>query len=207
MTTLVIHKNDEPLHVQAGVSISQKDGVVDAFCSNNGFQPQEINTEIILGPYTANTFNEVFEIVNDEIVGRVETLEEVQAKKAQLVTAKYNKVCNGTDPTTGKDIYVDCTVNGTTYRMNAGKNAAENMDAGVRIFELSGADHMPIVRDFYNVNHTNVPIADARSIALQQGVDALNHWQQKGAFVDAINAATTVEEVQAVDITFTVNVE
>lgn len=131
-----------------------------------------------------------------------------QAKQAKLngVSIGYSFVCNGEDPATNKDIFVDCVVSGTTYRMNAGQEAATNMDAGVRIFELSGASYMPVVRDFYNVNHANVPIADARSIALQQGADALNHWQQKGAFVDAINACTTVEEVQAIDITFNVNV-
>lgn len=133
-------------------------------------------------------------------------LNKIKSDSLSQLKKHYSLVCNGTDPTTGKDIYVDCIAGGTTYRMNAGKTAAENMDAGVRIFELSGADHMPVVRDFYNVNHTNVPIADARSIALQQGADALNHWQQKGAMVDAINSATTVEEVQAVDITFNVNV-
>ena len=133
-------------------------------------------------------------------------LNKIKSDSLSQLKKKYSLICNCEDPTTGKDIYVDCAVNGTTYRMNAGQAAATNMDAGVRIFELSGADHMPIVRDFHNVNHTNVPIADARSIALQQGADALNHWQQKGAMVDAINSATTVDEVQAVDITFNVNV-
>jgi hypothetical protein len=134
-------------------------------------------------------------------------LASVKELKKAATKAAYAKVCKGSDPTTNQSIYVDCPTNSGTYRMNAGQTAATAMDAGVRIFELSGATHMPVVRDFNNVNHPDVPIEDARSIALQQGVDALGHWQQKGALVDAINACTTVAEVQAINIVFTVNVE
>ena len=54
---------------------------------------------------------------------------------------------------------------------------------------------------------TIAAMADAISISIQQGAEALSHWQQKGALVDAINACTTVAEVQAIDISFTVNTE
>ena len=90
--------------------------------------------------------------------------------------------------------------------MNAGKEAAKSMDEGVRIFERSGATHMPIVRDFNNTNHLNVSMADAISISLQQGTDALGYLQQKGQLVDAINSAATVDEVLAIALVFSVNV-
>ena len=130
----------------------------------------------------------------------------LREEKLKILVVKYVKVCSGTDPETGQDIYVDCLTANGTYRMNSGEMAATKMDGGVRIFEASGASYMPIVRDFYNVNHTNIPIIDAKAISVQQGADALNHWQRKGELVDAINACTTVEEVQAIDISFNVNV-
>ena len=122
------------------------------------------------------------------------------------VADKYAKVCDGKDPSTGKDIYVDCLTANETFRMNAGQIAATNMDAGVRIFELLGASYMPVVRNFYNENYVNVSIQDARSIALQQGADAITYWQRKGELVDQINACTTVSELESIEITFNVNV-
>ena len=117
----------------------------------------------------------------------------------------YQQICNGKDPVTGRQIYVDCTVGETTYRMNAGKEAAKSMDEGVR-YERVGATHMPVVRDFYNVNHENVPIADAISISLQQGADALTYWQSKCVMVDAIASADSVGDLEAIDFVFPVSV-
>jgi len=119
----------------------------------------------------------------------------------------YGIICDGRDPITKKQIYVDCVVGETTYRMNAGKDAAEKMDAGVRIFERQGSPVMPIIRDFHNVNHTNLPMADAIAISVLQGADALGHWMQYGQKVDAINSAQTVQEVRDVPLGFVVNVE
>lgn len=124
----------------------------------------------------------------------------------QVVIDKYKSICQGVDPETDSRIYVNCSVGNTIYKMDAGQEAATNMDAGVRIFELSGADYMPIVRDFNNTNHTNVPIADARSIALQQGAYALTLWQQKGAKIDAIAGAESVSDLLSLDLSFEVNV-
>lgn len=127
----------------------------------------------------------------------------VRAKLAQISTI-YNAICQGTY--NGKDIYVDCLTANGTYRMNAGREAATNMDGGVRIFEGMGASYMPVVRDFYNTNHVNVPMVDAKSISVQQGADALTLWQIKGQLIDQINACTTVAEVRAIEISFPVNV-
>jgi hypothetical protein len=130
--------------------------------------------------------------------------------KADLLVSiaeQYESLRSGVDLNTGKSLYVDCVVDGTTYRMNGGEKAAISMDSGVRIFERQGASVMPIVRDFYDVNHIDVPLATAISISVQQGVNALSFWQQKGAMVDAVNAATTIEEINNINTTFTVTAE
>ena len=135
-------------------------------------------------------------------------IDELKVSLLRKVNAKYEMIVKGIDPETRKDIYVDCTLSDSSViRMNTGENAAFRMDGGVRIIERSGYTEMPVVRDFYNNNHTNVPISDAILISAQQGNDALGYWAQKSQMVDAIDAATTVQELQAISITFNVNVE
>jgi len=94
-------------------------------------------------------------------------------KMTQFLKAKenYNTVCGGDDPATGQSIYVDCEVNGTTYRMNAGRNAADTFDKGLRLAQQNGETHTFVV-DFYNQVHEDVPIADAFVINLQQSISS-----------------------------------
>ena len=133
-------------------------------------------------------------------------LQAVQMQQFTKLKKNYETVCSGYDPVTGKQIYADCVVGDVTYRMNAGRDAAEKMDGGVRIFEYQGSPVMPIIRDFYNTNHINLPLAVAMSISVQQGVDALGHWVQYGQKVDAIKNAQTVQEVRDIPIDFIVNI-
>ena len=188
----------------------------------------DVNTQELLGWYNTDIHNEIQtpsvevdisvweQAINnqhnrvslDGVTHREEktfTLRELKDIILATVSTNYKIICEGKDPTTGKPIYVDCTFGDTTYRMNTGKDAATAMDSGVRIYERGGATHMPIVRDFNNTNHLNVPMDEAISISLQQGADAIGYWQQKGAMVDAINTATTETELDAVNLIFAVN--
>ncbi len=210
MPTLVVFPkgSSKTIQVQAGVSRFADPYELAAYSIEaHGYVAADCEAIIIEGDYTATRFHQAKQIIGGQIVDRQKTLAEAQAKALKVVNRKYNQLCTGTDPETGKNVYVDCVTASGTFRMNAGKDAADKMDGGVRIFERQGATHMPVVRDFDNTNHANVPIADAIAISVQQGAEALSHWQQKGIKVDAINAATTVAEVNAVDLTFSVNVE
>lgn len=119
---------------------------------------------------------------------------------------RYRAVQDGVDPTTGKRIYVDCTVGETTYRMNAGRKAAETHDAGVRLADDNGETETFIV-DFYDETHYAVPIAAARAVAKAQALDARDHYIQYQQRKQQIAAAQTVAEVRAIDLKFAVNVE
>jgi len=159
-------------------------------------------------PYTDTELVEGYSYVDGAIVTdpllEEKTISNRKIMALSKVEKDYSDLCRGTDPVSKNRIYVDCVVGEDTYRMNAGRNAALNMDSGVRIFERSGATTMPEIRDFYDNNHLNVPMAVAISISVQQGADALSYWRRKGEIVDAINSATTLEEIDSIDTTFTV---
>lgn len=110
-----------------------------------------------------------------------------------VTSRNYLTVCGGRNPETGGGISVNC--NG--YIMDAGKDAAQSLDAGVRLAEELGYTTMTI-RDFNNANHT-VSIDTAKEIRKIQSADAHSHWVKKAQIVDAINAATTIEELEAID--------
>ncbi len=134
-----------------------------------------------------------------------ESLEDYRTRLLGIVQNKYYSTCNCVDPETGKEIYVDCEVNGVTYRMNAGKIASSTMKEGIDLAELQGFSEMPEVRDFNNIDHSGVSIADAKEINKLQAIDAYLHWKQKGEFVDAIRAATSISDLNNIDILFIVN--
>ena len=130
-----------------------------------------------------------------------------QEREDKLRTAKrfYEAVCAGDDPETGQSIYVDCEVNGTTYRMNAGRNAADTFDKGLRLAQQNGETHTFVV-DFYNQVHEDVPIADAFAINLQQSLDARTHYIEYQVMKGQLAAAQTVAEVRSIPLEFSINV-
>jgi len=127
-------------------------------------------------------------------------------KRAQFLKAKHNyeTVCGGHDPETGKQIYVDCVVGGQTVRMNAGRNAAETFDKGLRLAQMNN-ESATFVVDFYNVISQNVPIASAFAINLQQSLDARNHYVEYQVMKGQLAAAQTVAAVRSVPLTFSIN--
>ena len=134
-------------------------------------------------------------------------LSDVKAARLAELQAAYASLTKGIDPATGKHIYVDCVVGGQTYRMNAGETAAQRMDAGIRLAQEVGWQDVPIVRDFHNQNHNNVPLALAKLIRNQQAQHALGIWAQKGQLTDQINACATIQDVRAVVLNFPVATE
>jgi cellobiose phosphorylase len=132
----------------------------------------------------------------------------LQALKENLyrtMVHRYESVKAGIDPDTQQPIYVDCTVGADTYRMNAGMNAANTFDQGLRLAAQNG-EATTFVVDFYDQVHENVPLADAQEINRQQSLDARVHYQEKQGFKAAIAAATIVVEVKAINIVFSINI-
>lgn len=138
---------------------------------------------------------------------RFEKLQGLDAIKQQQFEALKNShltVSEGSDPTTGKRMYVDCVVGTETYRMDAGNLAAEKHNGGIRLAEMS-EEETTFVVDFNNEVHYAVPIAAAKAIALQQAQDARNHYIEYQMFKQQIDGAATVAELRALSQVFTVN--
>lgn len=135
-------------------------------------------------------------------------LAELKRLKLAELNDIYVAAMNGVDKVTGKQIYVNCIVAENTFKMNAGYNAAQTLDAGIRLAAELGAPVMNQIRDFHNGMHPNIPIEIARAIRVQQALHATTIWERKGQLKDLIDAATTVAELKAVELTFPmVNVE
>lgn len=203
--TLIIYtvSDNEIIHAVPSCSADQFESV----CLMMGINPLEHRSLAVSGTYSTRQAKEGFSIVDDFAVKQVETVSEAQNKALKIVARSYAKICLGKDPVTGKDIYVDCVTDIGTFRMNAGETAAKTMDNGYTGFLSMGLSTMPYIRDFYNENHYEIPWNVAKQVRDKQFYDGTIYYAAKGAMVDAINAATTVEEVQAINTNFSVNVE
>lgn len=83
------------------------------------------------------------------------------------------------------DFHMDCT------EYHVGK-----LDSGLRLAELNGLTVMTLV-DYHNGLHLDVPLADVSEMVRLLGNRIHELWSQKNSQRAAINAATTVEEVEA----------
>lgn len=206
MNTLVVYNKNtfEPVFTQKLDPKSVPEEMAQVVMSMLGVTTNTHTSLICEGDYPLHVFKRVKSITNaGTVVDRQETLSEVKEKALKKVKRKYNQVCEGIDPETGKDIYVDCA----GYRMNAGQNAAFLLDAGVRLADRLGQTRLSVIRDFNNNDRPDVPIALALQISTLQAADAMRYWTQKNQMVDAISAASTVEEVKNLNLIFDVNTE
>jgi hypothetical protein len=129
----------------------------------------------------------------------VRPLDDVKAEVAAKVKKDYLSLVGGVSPSGGR-IYVDCVVGDTTYRMDAGEQAASRMDGGFRTAEELGEIMTP-VRDYYNTDHY-LPIEEARQIRNQQALDARSYWLRKCELNGYIAAAATVKELREIDLSY-----
>lgn len=132
-----------------------------------------------------------------------ETLGQAQIKALDSLKRCYLTLCEGVDPVTKQRIYVDCTVGEDTYRMDAGRKPAETHDAGIRLTVQAGEETTFVV-DYNNEVHYGVAVGVAQNIALQQALDARNHYIQYQMFKQQIAGCTTVEEVKGLALEFNV---
>lgn len=165
-------------------------------------------------PWSLNTYEAKAKLQVDnqgnvtEIV--LSQAQKIRAYKDDLirrVKEYYNTVATGKDPKTGKPIYVDCVVGQQTIRMNTGELAAMRLDTYIRLIERAGQTVVPMIRDFHNVNHANVPLAAAISVSMQQAQDAFGYWQKKAEIIDAIEAATSMSDIKSINRNFGLKVE
>ncbi len=89
------------------------------------------------------------------------TGEELRKAKLFEIYAAFDAARSGNVPV---------TVNGQTYLMDAGEEHAVRLKHGIELAEMSGGQ-MITITDYDNIDHPDVPLADAREIARQMGVD------------------------------------
>lgn len=126
-------------------------------------------------------------------------LDEVKVEVVSDIKKRYLSLVNGVSPSGGR-IYVDCIVGDTTYRMDAGEQASVRMDGGFRMAQELGETTIP-VRDYYNNDHY-LPIEYARQIRNQQAMDARRYWMRKCELNALVEAAQSVAELRAIDLSF-----
>ena len=134
-----------------------------------------------------------------------ENISEEKAQAFDRLKRHYLSITEGIDPATGQRIYVDYTVAGQTIRMDAGRKPAETHDAGLRLAVQTG-ETTAFVVDFNNEVHYGVPLAMAQGIALQQALDARSQYLEYQMKKQQIAGATTVAQVRAIPLNFSVNI-
>ena len=210
MSTLVVtHKDtDEILQVQPNIS---KPEVGLVLINNMELNADDYICQVIDGHYTPNKFKLLYVVSGGVISERMKTLDGCRSELLSKLSRQFALVCEGTDPATGKGIYVDCVIaegdNAGTYRMDAGKSAAMTFGLALLNCEKYGITELEALVDFYDAGYTNFPVTDANIISGQQVVDAERYYYRKQELRAAIKACTTVEDVQAIEITWPVRVE
>jgi hypothetical protein len=136
----------------------------------------------------------------------IQGIDAIREQRLDEARQGYAEVCAGRCPNTGAQIYVDCIVDGQTFRMNAGKTAAETFDSGIRLAERSGATSVTVV-DFYDVQHSGISLESAQQINMQQSQDAQEYYFTYQRMKEQIRAVRSPTEVREVDLTFKVKTE
>jgi hypothetical protein len=130
------------------------------------------------------------------------SLNQHKEQKLKEVHRQYELVKNGIHPITGEKLSVECVTSQGNFIMNAGENAAVKMSLGVQLYERLGKATMKKIRDFYNVDHLDVPLPVAIEIMLQQGTTGNNHWERKGELVSLIENSNDIQELLNLEIDF-----
>jgi hypothetical protein len=114
------------------------------------------------------------------------TLEEAKAAKLTEISAAYNAFdANGTVMTTAG------------YPIQVGQAHVTKLDGAIRFAEMMGASEIYIT-DADNVTHYDVSLADAKGILMEQMGAALAAHLKKQTLRAQVEAASSVEEVEAV---------
>ncbi|WP_298438101.1 hypothetical protein [Geobacter sp.] len=108
------------------------------------------------------------------------TVEELRQAKLFEIHAAFDNARTGS---------VKVTVNGRTYLMDAGEEHAVRLKHGVELAEMSGAQTITVT-DYDNVEHPDVPLAEALEIARQMGVDYALKRERKNQLRTEILAAS-----------------
>lgn len=116
------------------------------------------------------------------------SLAQYRVRKTDEIMAAYLAEVSGS---------VSCLVNGTSYEMNAGLDAASKLKSGYDLAILLGETTMDIV-DFSNSIHLGVAVADVLEIVQLMSIDYRDTWSKKATLVAQIDAASTYSEVDVI---------
>lgn len=191
MTIIIINKyTNEILNVQCNIdSLSSVDEIAFRYFDTIGLDSNNFIYKSIIEDFTINEFIKYKSIVDGEIVDKVNTLDELKDEIIKKLSHNYSVICSGKDPQTGEKIYVDCTYTGGIIRMDGGQIATEKFSSSVSIALRNEVQFIDIVRDFYNVNHINIPIIDAISINRAQWEFSNEIWRDKCMIYENIIAS------------------
>ena len=123
------------------------------------------------------------------------------------IKQEYKSICSGIELITQKQIYVECEFENNKYKMNAGKNNARELFDATQFAIANNKTHLDFIRDINNINHPNIPIEEVKSINSQQNTDAEKYWVEKCIMVDLVNNSTSQENLDQIDIIFSVNLK
>jgi hypothetical protein len=121
------------------------------------------------------------------------TLEEAKEKKLAEISAAYNEFdANGTVETSAG------------YPIQVGQAHVTKLDGAIRFAEMTDAETIYIT-DADNVTHYNVSLPDAKKILMEQMGAALAAHAKKQTLRAQVEAAGTVEQVEAISWTASVS--
>ena len=117
------------------------------------------------------------------------TLEELREQKLKDLSSKASRF----EQTENKDMFITSSLG---FRVNADPKAKRNIDT---LIELQ----VQTFRDYDNVTHTDITVQDLETIKREISLNAVNLYKQKWAYADQIKACESIEELDRIDLNFT----
>ena len=117
------------------------------------------------------------------------TLEELREQKLNDLSSKASRF----EQTENKDMFLTSSLG---FRVNADPKAKRNIDT---LIELQ----VQTFRDYDNVTHTDITVQDLETIKREISLNAVNLYKQKWAYADQIKACESIEELDRIDLNFT----
>lgn len=117
------------------------------------------------------------------------TLEELREQKLNDLSSKASRF----EKTENKDMFLTSSLG---FRVNADPKAKRNIDT---LIELQ----VQTFRDYDNVTHTDITVQDLETIKREISLNAVNLYKQKWAYADQIKACESIEELDRIDLNFT----
>lgn len=147
------------------------------WCNNNGCYNEEIEPK--------DDGTRQFQIKKP----KEPTLEELREQKLNDLSSKASRF----EQTENKDMFLTSSLG---FRVNADPKAKRNIDT---LIELQ----VQTFRDYDNVTHTDITVQDLETIKREISLNAVNLYKQKWAYADKIKSCETAEELDIIDLNFT----